>query len=523
MKQLLMAVLVLAFISACNQQKKQDGWTVEGSLEGVTDGIIQLKKGMNDQNPKEFQMTDGKFTITGPSVSEPTNILLEVKGKDLRFGLYVENGEATYSGSVVEKEMKGWGERPPQKYLTIEGELIVGSIANQHQKEYREAESAARGPMPNFREMTEDEVTKYTEEREQKMKNVQVDFIKKHPNAFYSGIIASRLTHGMDSKGIEEVLAMLDPSLSTSHVRALKEKVANSKDVDIAEVITASDVSYKVENAYNGSAFLDVIYLGMLSNDQVCALCKDGTVKIIDAKGQQLNQFKPEFEVAPTTMAVDKTDNIYVLLPLQKETTRKFRGKTMKAMETVGYKCEVYNVKGEKQHTLELDGLKTATGARVADNKLMVADFQNRIIGVFNIETGKQEAALQDMRPCCMILDFSVNDKNEVLVANLGAFRVQAYNLKGEQLLAFGKRGKGVSDFHGCCNPVSVAYLSNGAIVTVEKDPTRVKIYSKDGAKQIEGIEELVKGCSYIPMIVDSKDNLYLASPSKGMVKCVAI
>ena len=93
----------------------------------------------------------------------------------------------------------------------------------------------------------------------------------------------------------------------------------------------------------------------------------------------------------------------------------------------------------------------------------------------------------------------------------------------GKNILAFGKRGKELNDFHGCCNPVSVANLSTGAIVTVEKDPTRIKVYSKDGAKQIAGIEELVKGCSYIPMTVDGKDNLYLASPKKGIIKCVPV
>jgi len=515
--------MMLAILVACNQQKKQEGWTVEGSLEGVTDGIIQLKKDFNDQNPQEFPMTDGKFTVTGPSVNEPTQILLAVKDKDVRFGLFVENGTSTYSGKLVEQEMQGYGGMPAQKYFSIEDEQIVGSIANEHEKEWHKAQQACYGDRAALMSASEDEVTKIVEERDRKIKEAQTAFLKKYPNAFYSGIVAARMTHGMDSKGIEEVLAMLDPSLNTSHVRRLKEMVANSKDVDIAEAITASNVSYKVENAYKGSSFLDVIYMGILSNDNVCALCKDGTIKTIDANGKALSQFKPEFTVVPTTLAVDKADNIYVMLPQQKEVTRKFRGKTMKGMETIGYKCEVFNSKGENLRTLELKGLQTATGARVANNKLMVADFQNRIIGVYNTETGAKEAALEDMRPCCGILDFSVNDKNEILVSNLGAFRVQAYDMSGKQLLAFGKRGKGLSDFHGCCNPVSVAYLSNGAIVTVEKDPTRVKIFSKDGAKQIEGIEELVKGCSYIPMIVDSNDNLYLASPSKGMVKCVAI
>ncbi len=515
--------MLLVTMLACNQSKKQQGWTVNGTLEGIGDGVICLKKDMNDPQPQEFKMTAGQFTITGPAVSEPTRILLEIKDKDVRFGLFVENGESSYSGQLVEKEMPAWGDMPPRKFMQIDNEVIVGSVANDHQKEFNEAMRASYGDINAIRNMSEEEVTKMAEERELKVKKAQTDFIKKYPNAFYSGIVAARLTHGMDSKGVEEVLALLDPSLNTSHVRKLKDQLANSKDVNISEAISASNVSYKVENTFQGSAYLDVIYMGILSNNHVCALTKEGSIKIIDGAGKQINSFKPAFDIAPTTMAIDGNDDIYIMLPLQKEVTRKFRGKTMKAMETTGYKCAVFNTKGEQIRTMDLDGLKTATGARVANNKLMVADWQNRIIGVFNPKTGAKEAALEDMRPCCMILDFSVNDKNEILVANLGAFRVQAFDMTGKQLLAFGKRGKEVDDFHGCCNPVSVAYLSNGAIVTVEKDPTRVKIYSKDGAKQIEGIEEMVKGCSYIPMIVDADDNLYLASPTKGMVKCIAI
>jgi hypothetical protein len=45
-------------------------------------------------------------------------------------------------------------------------------------------------------------------------------------------------------------------------------------------------------------------------------------------------------------------------------------------------------------------------------------------------------------------------------------------------------------------------------------------VYTKSGAKKIEGIQELVKGCAYIPMVSDSKNNLYLASANSGIVRC---
>jgi hypothetical protein len=103
---------------------------------------------------------------------------------------------------------------------------------------------------------------------------------------------------------------------------------------------------------------------------------------------------------------------------------------------------------------------------------------------------------------------------------NLDAFRELAFDYSGKIQYAFGKRGQSINDFHGCCNPVNVTSLTNGAIVTVEKDPTRIKVYSKSGAKQIAGIQELVKGCRYIPMVSDSKNNLYLASAQSGIIKC---
>ncbi|WP_321299006.1 hypothetical protein [Marinifilum fragile] len=185
--------------------------------------------------------------------------------------------------------------------------------------------------------------------------------------------------------------------------------------------------------------------------------------------------------------------------------------------------CVVLDGNGKEMKKYMLNDVITATGARVVDNNLVVADYRNAKLAMFNKETGAAGAVMKDMRLCCGILDFNVNAKKEILVANLGAFRVQGFDFTGKKILSFGQRGKTVNDFHGCCNPVSVTSLSNGAIVTVEKDPTRIKIYSKEGAKQIAGIEELVKGCSYIPMIVDGKDNLYLASAEKGIVNCVSV
>jgi hypothetical protein len=258
----------------------------------------------------------------------------------------------------------------------------------------------------------------------------------------------------------------------------------------------------------------------VLSNDNICSLKGDGTVLIIDSKGTKVKEFKSNLKGKPSSIATDKTDNIYVLGSIMGEKTIESRGKTIKMSAPVGVECIIFNAKGIKVREMKLDSVVTATGARVFGNNLIVADTRGRVVAIFDVQTGVKKSAIKNLRTCCGILDFSVRKDNEILVANLGAFRVDGFDYQGNEIISFGQRGTGINDFHGCCNPVSVAFLSNGGIVTVEKDPTRIKVYSKEGAKKIEGIDELVKGCTYIPMIVDTKDNVYLASKTDGIIKC---
>ncbi len=127
-------------------------------------------------------------------------------------------------------------------------------------------------------------------------------------------------------------------------------------------------------------------------------------------------------------------------------------------------------------------------------------------------------------RLCCGIFDFCPGVEADTVVAgNLGAFKVQMFKA-GEKTGEFGARGEKPEEFRGCCNPVNVGLLADGSIITVEKDPTRVKIFDKDNKTcvKITGLTELVEGCSTIPIAVDGKGSIYLASDTKKcVVKCV--
>ncbi len=487
-----------------------------------------MSKSLRDPNPTIAIVTDGKFELKGETLEEPQQLFFALKQKKANFDMYIDNGKNSFTLKLKEITDKSPMARRNGNYA-VEIADLVGSVVNTHKKEL-DAKAALASKEVNellsqlmagtLKDM--DVYSNASKKAQVEIEAINKEFIKNNPTAFYSGVLVSGLSRQKDKETIEALLAMV-PELNTSHTRKLKEEIAKSKDVKISDIIKASNVSYKVDTKFDGSAFTASKYLGMLSNGNLVSLNNDKTVTIIDGNGKKVKSFNVSSTEVPGTMAIDSNDNIYVLVPEIKEVESTVRGKVVKRKEVVSYTCDIYTPAGKKAKSFKVEGVKQATGARIADGKLLIADMRGQNIGIFNATTGAKETEVKGMRPCCGILDFSVNSKNEILVANLGAFRVQSYDLTGKQVLAFGSRGNDLSAFHGCCNPVSVAYLSNGAIVTVEKDPTRVKVFSKEGAIAIAGIDEMVKGCSYIPMTVDAKDNLYLASPTKGVVRCVAI
>ncbi len=539
LKQLLIGLLMVSVLFACNnkpQKKESTTFELNGSLEGITEGNVILSIKTEKLFVRDTaKIIDGNFQLTG-DYPEPikAELILDDGIHDDNFlvwphkQLIIENCKMTLKG------------RADQFHHAI----ATGSKKQDDYEIYlKDANKIIDTYIPRFKKLyggqtnenpTQEEVAKSHQDfmavynpMLAEYDQLKARFLKQYPKAYFSGLIIQSKTYG---KSAEQLLSMVD----TLHADLRKhpliveiEKKANEMmavELGIETIIAdASNVSYKVDKTYNGENLNGIVYLAAFKNNNICALLHDGSIQILDPSGKELKKFKPQINGSVSSVSVDLEDKIYVMSTLTEEKEMKIRGKVMSQSIPMGVECHVLNTDGKELTKYALKDMKTASGTRVVDENLMVADHSNKKISMFNKKTGEHVNTIEDMRPCCGILDFSVNSKKELLVANLGAFKVQGYDYNGKIVTAFGKRGKGLDDFHGCCNPVSVASLSNGAIVTVEKDPTRIKVFSKEGAKQIAGIEELVKGCSYIPMIVDAEDNLYLASREKGLVKCVSI
>ncbi|WP_321516107.1 DUF4369 domain-containing protein [Marinifilum fragile] len=504
MKKILLTFTMLMVLSITGKSiENNKSFVLNGHISGINKGEIVLlaftKSGFQRDTSK---IENGNFCFTGNYPNLVQGMLsLKTKGLGIkstpRKTIMLENVEMKLEGSVND----------------FKNAKITGSVIHDDYERYQKG----RKPIMKLNK----------QERNPALKQYKKDFMQKNPKAQFSAYLVKEETLFKTYEELYELVKDLHPDLKKQrYVAQLINKVENMRRLEIGldKIMDGvHPVSYQIDKEYKGKRVLDVIYLANFKNSQLCALKKDGTILILDEVGQIANKFKPSISGKPTAISVDIEDNIYVLSSEMKLVKKKIRGRMVSKELPVGVECQIFSKEGEAIGKYKLSGVHIASGSRVVDQHLIVSDCKLKKIQIHDRTSGELLKEIDDMRSCCGILDFSVNHKKEIIVANLGAFRVQGFDYNGNSLMAFGKRGKELSDFHGCCNPVSVATLTNGAIVTVEKDPTRIKIYSNKGAKQIEGIEELVKGCTYIPMIVDNKDNLYLASEEKGIVKCSAV
>lgn len=285
--------------------------------------------------------------------------------------------------------------------------------------------------------------------------------------------------------------------------------------------------AYRMEKSFGAEDFkAPPVCLAMDVADHLYVLLRDGTVATFGADGKLTGSFKADLKPVPETMAV-ADGRIYLLSTVHDEVTREFMGRKTKVMAPAWVKCAVYDTAGTKQSDLKLPDAMSATDAHFIGKELVVGDFGKGQILYYQLagNEGKVTRKIDKVfRLCCGIFDFCPGpDANSIVVANLGAFKVQTYQ-DGKKTSEFGARGEKESEFTGCCNPVNVACLADGSIVTVEKSPTRVKIYDPTGKteKLVAGLGELVSGCMQIPIAVDSKGGLYLASSEKSCIlKCI--
>lgn len=77
-------------------------------------------------------------------------------------------------------------------------------------------------------------------------------------------------------------------------------------------------------------------------------------------------------------------------------------------------------------------------------------------------------------------LDVAFDAMGALWVSNPGKLGVEKYRADGALLTAWHQPGFATHQFPGCCNPIHIAFKSNGTLVTAEKGINRVKTFAAD-------------------------------------------
>lgn len=156
---------------------------------------------------------------------------------------------------------------------------------------------------------------------------------------------------------------------------------------------------------------------------------------------------------------------------------------------------EVFPPKGGRTTAWETPGKRSwISGLAVGESEVFVADAGARLIWRYD-RSGKVTGRIGERDKDREIpgfvlpspyLDVELAADGLLRVNNPGRHRVEFYTTEGKLEFAWGQPGMAIDAFSGCCNPINLALLADGTVVTCEKGLPRVKLHSTHG--DFEGV-----------------------------------
>lgn len=203
---------------------------------------------------------------------------------------------------------------------------------------------------------------------------------------------------------------------------------------------------------------------------------------------------------------------------------------------------EIFAANGQSQAVWAAPGPKTwFTGIAVAENDVFAADAGNRVVLRYD-HNGKVIGRLGEKNPARNIqglmlpspfCDVELAPDGLLRVTNTGNHLIETYTFDGELKSAWGKPSAGIEGFCGCCNPINIALLSDGRVVTCEKGLPRVKVYRPQGDFEsvVLGPESFPENAGHrltdgtmagLDAAVDSQNRIFVLDQVRGEVKIMA-
>ena len=306
-----LTILLIGFaiiVNSCKQRSKSvaddEMFVMEGFIEGAVNEYVYI--GNWDGHRDSAKVVDGKFTLR-TKLEDPCLAKMYTMDGTFFTMILADNCNYTLKGQKgynTECIVKGGVE---QEYLN---KFNKKKKVLQDKYQYYELDMKLRENGLSKEEIVtiNEQLDKYYKEEYK----LELQFIKENPKAHYSIELIEMKASGDSKEEIENFLAQIDPKLKSTrdyrNIQALLEEKKN--DVSLGQLMkNATPVNYQLDNTFTGKSFTEVLYMGVMTNNNICALKKNGTVQIISPEGHNLNDFNPEIEGIASVLAVDEKCN----------------------------------------------------------------------------------------------------------------------------------------------------------------------------------------------------------------------
>jgi hypothetical protein len=206
---------------------------------------------------------------------------------------------------------------------------------------------------------------------------------------------------------------------------------------------------------------------------------------------------------------------------------------------------EVFDSKGRRTAAWEPPGERTwLTGLAVGEKDVFAADAGARLVWRYDrsgrlvgrIGEKDKDRNIPGFVVPSPYFDVELHRDGLLRVTNPGRHRVEAYTFDGDLEQSWGRPSAAIDGFCGCCNPINIAVLNDGRLVTCEKGLPRVKVYGVAGQFESvvagpEAFPEVVKASNVeavesariaLDVTVDTRSRIYVLDPAANSVRVMA-